>query len=192
MAVYQNPRSFHNRKWFTKSPLGINLLTSEMQISKENSGVTWNRWLRPARRFPLPGWRRGPCGWISGRSWRLRMEGGEWAGCGVRGVWGGGRKGRALGCISPQGPPLCPWVGLSASPCFPSPPANWGAYCFAAGFSRYGEAELSRPHWPYRFAFTRSSYRAAVCRLDFFSWRGFLRQVMNKKVIMCCVPPAVL
>lgn len=51
--------SISQQQMFTKSPLGINLLTSEIKISKEQSGVIFSRLLESGQPLPLPGWGLG-------------------------------------------------------------------------------------------------------------------------------------
>lgn len=81
---------------------GVNLLTSEIKISKENSGVTRNHLLKPGRCFPLGG-KKALFGWELERScncpWRI---GGELR----RGVSEELERGGLLACFSPQASPL--------------------------------------------------------------------------------------
>lgn len=125
MAIYQNSCIFCNKKKFTKSPLGINLLTPEIKISQENSGVTLNQLHKPGQHFPLSGWKEGSV-WLgvrkeSGCWWRLEgwLAGGWWGEV-VGGSEGRWAKGRDLGIFLPTSLSWAPGKGfLSPDAWFP-------------------------------------------------------------------------
>lgn len=97
---------------FAKSPWSINLLTSEIKISKEYSGVTLNQLHKPVRSaFPIV-WMERRIHLAEGQTGvRLMIEA-----CGQAPEVGGGRGGEeGSRHISPHRPLLCPWEGLSAS-----------------------------------------------------------------------------